>query len=163
MYQRLGSARTRGFLIEIENSLRGPLQETNFIPNNVSIEHVMPVSWREHWPLETDTPLTGGDFLLASFWMEEDDTNVGKIVRRDRLIHSVGNLTLVTPPFNSKVSNKEFKVKKKALADQSVLILNRRIAKKAKWNEKKIEQRSNWISNLAKKVWSFPSISEADD
>ena len=162
MYRQLGSARTNGFLKEIEKSLRGPLQETNFISNVVSIEHVMPIKWQENWPLATDTQPTNADFMLASFWMEEDDTIVGQIVRRNRLIHSVGNLTLVTPLFNSKVSNKNFMVKKKALADQSVLILNRSITRKAKWNENKIEQRSNWISELAKNIWPFPSISEAD-
>ena len=109
--------------------MRGKLQETNILPEALSIEHVMPRSWKEHWPLENGIEPTSEDISRAIFAVEEDDSVVGQIVRRKRLIHSIGNLSLVTPSFNSKLSNRGFEVKKTEFADQSILMLNKDIAK----------------------------------
>ncbi len=163
MYQTLGSARTNAFLSEMEARQRGKLQETSVLPEGLSVEHVMPVSWRDHWPLANGTEATSDDFLRASFEIEEDESAVGQIVRRNRLKHSVGNLTLVTPSFNSKLSNKGFEIKRAEFADQSVLMLNKDIAKETTWDERKIEMRSERISELAKEIWPVPAVAEEDD
>lgn len=48
----------------------------------LAIEHVMPRKWQQHWPVQG---------------IDEVD--------RDRLIHTLGNLTLLTGKLNSTVSN----------------------------------------------------------
>ncbi len=48
-----------------------------------AIEHVMPRKWHSHWPLPERA--------------READ--------RDRIVHTLGNLTLLTGKLNSKVSN----------------------------------------------------------
>ena len=157
MYLQLGSAHTNAFLVDVERRMRGKLQETNILPDGLSIEHVLPNSWKEHWPLVNGVEPTIYDFLRANFEVEEDESVVGQIVRRDRLKHSVGNLSLVTPSFNSKLSNKGFEVKKTEFADQSVLMLNKDIAKETEWDEQRIEMRSKRISDLAKEIWPIPT------
>ena len=159
MYLMLGSARTNAFLVEVEGRQRGKLQETNILPDRLSVEHVMPDSWREHWPLGNGTAATDDEFYRAIFEIKEDQTAVGQIVRRNRLKHSVGNLTLVTPSFNSKVSNNGFETKRAEFADQSVLMLNKDIAKETDWDERKIEMRSERISVLAREIWPVPALS----
>lgn len=163
MYSLLGSARTNAFLVDIERRMRGKLQETNILTDRLSVEHVMPASWKEHWPLENGVEPTNNDFSHAYYWAEEDDSVVGQIVRRERLKDSVGNLSLVTPSFNSKLSNKGFDVKKTEFADQSVLMLNKDIAKETEWDEQIIEIRSKRISALAKEIWPIPDVSIADN
>ena len=139
--------------------MRGKLQETNILPDGLSVEHVMPDSWEEHWPLKNGIEPTSDDYLRAIFEVEEDDSVVGQIVRRERLKHSVGNLSIVTRSFNSKLSNKGFEVKKTEFADQSILMLNKDIARETKWDEQKIEKRSKRISSLAIEIWPIPVVS----
>jgi len=159
MYERLGSSRTNAFLVEVERYMRGKLQETNSLPDDLSIEHIMPQSWKEHWPLANGIEPTGDDFLLAinGYLLEEDESTVGQIVRRDRLIHSIGNLSLVTSSFNSKLSNKGFSIKRAEYTDQSILMMNKEITKETDWDEQKIEMRSRHISELAKEIWPVPA------
>ncbi len=140
--------------------MRGRLQETSVLPERLSVEHVMPRSWKEHWPLADGTEATRDDFLRAIFEITEDESAVGQIVRRDRLKHSVGNLTLVTTSFNSKVSNKGFETKRVQFADQSILMLNKDIARESNWDEGRIEGRSERISELAKEIWPVPVVVE---
>lgn len=163
LYQTLGSARTNAFLSEVEGHQRGKLQETSVLPDGLNVEHVMPDSWREHWPLPNGIEATNDDFLRAFFEIKEDESAVGLIVRRNRLKHSVGNLTLVTPAFNNKVSNKGFEIKRAAFADQSVLMLNKDIAKEIEWDERKIETRSERISELAKEIWTGPVAEKSEN
>ena len=159
MYLRLGSARTNAFLVDVEKRMRGKMQETNILPEGLTVEHVMPNSWRDHWPLANGVEPTSNDYIRAIYEVEEDESVVGQIVRRNRLIHSVGNLSLVTPSFNSKLSNNGFGVKKTEFADQSILMLNKEIAKETEWDEQRIEMRSKHISDLAKEIWTIPVVS----
>ena len=53
--------------------------------------HILPRRWESHWPLA-------------------DDTDEGRD-RRERLLHSIGNLTLVTQEFNTSLSNRAFQRK----------------------------------------------------
>ena len=160
IYKRLGPARTNAFLVEVERCMHGKLQESNILPDGLSIEHVMPNSWKEYWPLANGIEPSSYDFNRASFdfLVEEDESVVGQIVRRNRLKHSIGNLSLVTPSFNSKLSNKGFEVKRIEFAEQSVLMLNKDIAKETDWDEQKIEIRSRHISELAKEIWPIPAF-----
>lgn len=57
------------------------------IGEQLSIEHLMPNAWQAHWPLP-----------------ESDDIE-GSIARRDALIDTVGNLTLLTQKLNTSVSH----------------------------------------------------------
>ena len=159
MYQQLGSARTNAFLVDVEKHMRGKMQETNILPKGLTVEHVMPASWRDHWPLAHGVEPTSNDYIRAIYEVEEDESVVGQIVRRERLKHTVGNLSLVTPSFNSKLSNNGFEVKKAEFMEQSILMLNKEIAKETEWDERRIEMRSKHISGLAKEIWAIPVVS----
>ena len=100
-------------------------------------------------------------FCLREFdySIEEDESALGHIVRRKRLKHSIGNLSLVTRSFNSKLSNKGFEIKKAEFIEQSVLMLNKDITLETEWNEEIIEKRSKRIFELAKEIWPVPTAS----
>lgn len=127
-YQRpLRTKRVRMVLEAIEAAMRGPDVEQLAPPSsNVSgadapvgagrtsggraltVEHVLPRKWMDHWPLPENLP--AGD--------KREETT-----RRERVIHRLGNLTLVTGSKNTKMSNQAWLVKRGYLSQQSLLML----------------------------------------
>ena len=106
--------------------------------------------------------LKGGVELDDSEWLQtwyapEDDSPVGLAVRRKRMIHTVGNLTLLTKPLNKKVSNGPFDGKKEKIQEHSLLALNREITKRKTWDEDAILARGESLFETAKTIWPEPS------
>jgi uncharacterized protein with ParB-like and HNH nuclease domain len=157
VYRRLGSAKTRAILVALEMAKRGKFQETDSIKNNLTVEHILPDKWSEHWKLSTGLSFTTDDHDRAQFSELEDDSIVGQLVRRERMKHSLGNLTLVTQSFNSSVSNHAFHDKKKEFEEQSLLMLTKDFVSKAEWSEKEIQIRGTALAELACQVWPFPN------
>ena len=108
LYQWLTRGRLRMVLTGIEEQLRTVKSETQEASPNLQIEHVMPQAWSANWPLPSDH--------------DADDA-----ARRDRAIHTIGNLTLVNGRLNPSLSNAPWDTKRKAFADHSVLFLNKRL------------------------------------
>lgn len=156
IYRTLGSARTRALLIAIEEAKRGKYQEVAHLPDGLAVEHIMPTSWRAHWPMANGVAAADADFTSAMFSTVENDTATGRIVRRNRLKDTVGNLTLITPAFNSHVSNESFEIKRTEFEEQSVLMMTRDFVKRPQWDEAEIEARSKATGLLACEIWPSP-------
>jgi hypothetical protein len=156
LYTSLGPARVRTLLSEIELAKRGKKQEDKSLPQTLTVEHILPQTWRQHWLMASDPKPTDAEFQQAIFAVIEDDTPVGRIVRRDRLKHTLGNLTLVTQSFNSGVSNQAFNVKRQEFEDQSILMLTKDFVKKEKWDEDEIADRGQALFEHARRVWIAP-------
>jgi hypothetical protein len=157
IYTALGPARVRTLLSEIELAMRGKKQEVKSLPDTLTIEHVLPQAWRAHWPKTGDIQPTDDDHDRAYFAVLEDDTAVGRIVRRNRMKQTLGNLTLVTQSFNSSVSNLGFDTKRREFEDQSILMLTKDIAKKSAWDEDQIASRGKALFEYARRIWGIPS------
>ena len=138
LYQYLTRGRLRIVLEGIEEQVRTNWAESGEVPSRLSIEHVMPQAWHSNWPLPDDVP----DYEEA-------------IANRDRAIHTIGNLTLVNGSLNSSLSNAPWNTKKDALADHSVLFLNKRLVNRGPdvWDETAIKKRAKWLYKQAVKVW----------
>ena len=130
---------TRGRLLmvlkRIEAHARTAQAESMAMPGPLQIEHIMPQGWRTHWPLAV-----------------ADD---GAEDRRDRAIHTIGNLTLVSGALNKTLSNAPWERKRGALAEHSVLFLNKRLVHEGPevWDEAAIESRARWLHARAVEVW----------
>jgi hypothetical protein len=74
---------------------------------------------------------------------------------RDALVHTLGNLTLLTPPANTVASNYGFETKRERLHD-SLLNMNAIILKETAWDEARIGARADYLTSLAVQIW--PSI-----
>lgn len=85
LYKALLRARLRMLLEAVEDSLRSDKSEEGRCPRNLTVEHIMPRAWREHW---------GGGI--------SDEA----AAERDQLIHTLGNLTLVNNRLNPSLSNR---------------------------------------------------------
>ncbi len=146
LYKYLPRGRLRMVLEAIEEVLRTNKAETAEATGKLHIEHIMPQTWEPHWP-------------LAEAEIEDEDAVAERYRERDRMIHTIGNLTLVNGPLNSSLSNAPWKRKRRALRDHSVLFLNKRLVTKGPnvWDEAAIEKRSKWMHKQAAKVWPHAS------
>ena len=154
--QRLTSLRVRAVLEAIEREKRQKFHETNQLNKDLSVEHILPSDWKEHWPLPDGERPTSRETWQAMVATEENDTRLGQIVRRWRLLDTFGNLTLLTKPLNSSVSNGPFSVKRKALNDHSLLVMNREITKEEDWGEDQIDVRGRKLFEVARDLWPYP-------
>lgn len=157
VYKNLQSSKIRFVLEFLERVKRQKYQETDQLSKDLTVEHVLPRDWREHWPLGDGVTPTKMDFYQALFSPESVENIAGLIVRRERLKNTFGNLTLLTQPLNSSVSNEAFEIKRDALAKHSLLVLNREITQNNKWDEQNIEERGEELFLLARQIWPYPN------
>lgn len=110
----------------------------------------MPRGWRDHW-----------GFRVA----ESPELSA----TRDLLIHTIGNLTLVTKKLNVALSNRPWTDeeavaiaptgidaglgKRSLLKKYSLLLLKEDIVEKSVWTEQDIEARGARLTNVALKAW----------
>lgn len=144
-------------LLEIEQSIRGSKQEqVKFLNSGLSIEHLLPQTWYEHWPLDGDT-ISEDDFKISVHAvMTETDKNgkYHKIENRNKMLHTIGNLTILTTSLNPSVSNSSFDIKKQEIGLQSTVILNTYFQDKPIWDEEQIKKRSQYLYDQIKKIWT---------
>ena len=115
-------------------------------PDNMSIEHVMPQTWTTYWPL------ADGRFVPADKQTGADQKMIEDARTRDALIHTLGNLTLITVPGNTAASNSAF-IDKKPWLLTSLLALNLEVTTGNKWDHQAIDDRATAIATRAKSVW----------
>ncbi len=145
VYGYIGQARVRMLLEACERDLRDSAKtEAIALPADLSIEHAMPRSWEENWALPSG--------------QDPESATQQRWIRIDRL----GNLTLVTKPLNSSLSNSAWQGtgatpgKRKALADASLLLVNQRLVQNDTWDETKIDARSGDLADAILRTWPGP-------
>jgi uncharacterized protein with ParB-like and HNH nuclease domain len=145
-------------LLEIEHSLRGDKQERIKILNEaLTIEHILPQKWFEFWPLDGQ-PVSEEDFDISvhAVMTEEDKNGIyHKIEARNSKLHTIGNLTVLTNSLNPSVSNASFNDKKLEIVRQSTVLLNTYFQDKSIWNEEEIANRTQFLYNKIKVIWSM--------
>lgn len=141
LYRLLSRRRMRMVLDGIEEALWTTKSEGGQRQAQLTIKHIMPRGWRGHWP---DPEPTGGP--------EEPDE------RRNRLLDSLGNLTLVTQPLNSSLSNGPWGDKRKGLLGHSTLFLNKDLLEHSQdhvWDEDAIYARAKRLHGAFAKAWPY--------
>ena len=132
--------RIKDVLWELELASRSKLAERITMPDELWTEHVLPDTWNEDWPFED------GIFVVQY----SDDP---KATTRDRLKHSLGNLTLLSSRLNISSGNKSFAEKKLKFDEHTGLFLNKWFAKKSIWTEAEIQERGEHLAGLAIQIW----------
>lgn len=145
-------------LLEVEKFKRGSKQEKIYFPNTgLTIEHVLPQKWFEYWPLDGKN-ISEEDFNLSvhAVMTEEDkDGKYHQIEGRNKMLHTIGNLTILTTSLNPSISNSAFLIKQKEIGSQSTLIINQHFQNKSDWNEEEIKERSKIIYDSISKIWTY--------
>ncbi|MFH7010555.1 DUF262 domain-containing protein [Flavobacterium sp. FlaQc-52] len=144
-------------LLEVEKYIRGSKQEqVVFLNTGLTIEHLLPQNWFEYWPLDGYT-ISDDDFKISvhAVMTETDkDGKYHKIENRNKMLHTIGNLTILTSSLNPSVSNSSFDIKKQEIGLQSTVILNTYFQDKPIWNEEQIKNRSQYLYDQIKKIWT---------
>jgi len=162
LYNSIGPRRVRLVLTALELANRTPKQESIPLPigNSLTIEHIMPRGFKpEEWPYPEHEIV---ELKKLESNQEELESKRRELeLRRWALLHSLGNLTLLTQPLNSEVSNGPFNLKRPEITKQSLLVLNsyfQRFSDDAVWNEKEIVERGFHLAAQAVEVWQYPKI-----
>lgn len=145
LYRTLSQAKLRMILLAIERQLEDgetePVEYTD--KKNFTIEHVMPRAWKKNWPLPQP--------------QNSADDKASLSARREKLIHTIGNLTLLTGKLNPKLSDRSWDYKKREIIAKSKMNLNRAsFFKVGNWDEECIESRSKELWRLAVRIWPYP-------
>ena len=147
LYENLTRPRLRLILEALESAMRNKFSESKEVPKNLTVEHVMPQTWEEHWPLPNK------------------ESSLAEKTRRNALIHVIGNLTLLNDKLNPVQSNKAWidasdpeSGKRQALARYSVLYLNKDLVNQypSKWDEDDIIERAGRLRGYAGEIWRAP-------
>jgi hypothetical protein len=145
-YGNIQQSRLRYILGELEVATRDKFDEAAGLPNDLTIEHILPDAWMDHWPMPDGTTASGD--LRAGM----TESQLKLIEDREALKHTLGNLTLLTEARNPSLGNLNFDTKRDALR-KSLLKMNREIAELSSWTEESIRTRAGRLANLANKVW----------
>ena len=148
-YSRLTRARVRMILEALEEEKIPVEAASQSCPTNLTIEHLLPQHWEEYWPIP------------------DGIGHAEARIRRDKLVHSIGNLTLLTNKLNARQKNypwqdfinyagKETPGKRSELKRKTVLFLNEELKDLDDWDEDAIERRRDELFCVAKRVWTFP-------
>jgi hypothetical protein len=96
----------------------------------------MPQEWRTNWEFNGD---------------DEDASE------RDTRVHQIGNLTLVTKAFNSKLSNGSWQNKKAAFQEHSTLLTTADVVNSGEtWDDLAIGNRSVSVARSITEIWPVP-------
>lgn len=134
LYDRIRQSRIRIVLERLSSAMKSDKSELVQLPSSLTIEHLLPQKWNTNWP-------------LSDGYNDAD---------RDRILHTLGNLTLLTEKLNSSVSNAEWSVKVKHIRRYTKLDLNRYFLEQESWNEDEIRRRGELLFNVALEIWSRP-------
>ncbi|MCI4064496.1 DUF262 domain-containing HNH endonuclease family protein [Micromonospora sp. R77] len=152
LYRQLRGPRLRVLLGGLEAQLRGEKSELTFTPaqaDKLSVEHLLPQQWTQHYPLPADCPVEQAK------------------EHREGFIHRLGNLTLTTTKLNSSISNGPWSQKRMELNKHAVLLLTSASVLQvpsgvpadiipnwsAQWTEDHILIRTTVLADLACAAW----------
>lgn len=137
VYTRFPRGRLRMFLEAIEDHYRAETGQPQIERKGYPIEHILPRSWRDTWPVGTP---------------EADEA-------RQARVHRLGNLTLLTKSLNSKVSNGPWLAKRAALLHHNTITLTGRVVSRTEhhdWDESLIDNRAGELINAIFEIWPVP-------
>jgi hypothetical protein len=146
VYKRYKRSRLRILLEAVEDAQRGYAGTSpsktgiRMARTGFPIEHLLPQKWMPHWPV---------DGLAAE-------------LDRTAHVHRLGNLTLISTPLNSDVSNGPWlgaKGKRAKFDTHDALLMNRRLVNESQdgWDEARIDARTEEMTTALLATWPVPA------
>jgi uncharacterized protein with ParB-like and HNH nuclease domain len=155
IYRTFQSIKIIHMLKRLSDTYMSSRSEELIINTPLTIEHLIPNDWYEYWPLPDGS--TGLQFVDL-FNYPDDDPRVIQTKKREELIQTIGNLTIITQPLNSSISKNNWKIKKPAILTSSLLPINQQLSSIDELNEQEIINRSRELFKRALKIWPRNNI-----
>lgn len=149
LYGRLAQYKVRVILEALDAFEQTSKSEVTKLPDGLTIEHVMPQKWQDHWPI----PFT--EKIDSQTGLSDPLVEQNAIKRRDHLINTLGNLTLITGSLNPALSHSAWDHKRPELLKYSKLNLTRYFheAEADNWNDTAIEKRTAHLFSKLIRIW----------
>lgn len=146
IYGRISQYKARAVLEALEEASQSSKSPVLPVGQRLTIEHVMPQGWRAHWPLPAEVV---GDPV------KEPEA----VARREALVDTFGNLTLITGSFNSSLQNAAWTVKRPELLKYAKLNLIQYFhgPEADEWDEDAIAKRNEHLFGLMAQMWPYPT------
>lgn len=138
---KLVNKQTAGILYLIESKIRNRAAHSTALLglNRYSLEHIMPKKWENHW----------GEL-----------PNQADKINRNRILLTLGNLTIITSSLNSSIRDSDWNTKKNGRGDKqglkhysAGLETFGSFLDETDWNEKAIEKRADFLFEKAISIW----------
>jgi hypothetical protein len=152
-YQTLQNPKIVHILQRLNDTYLSTKSEQISINSPLTVEHILPQNWLAHWLLPDGSTGLAPQELWDS---QSDDPRADTTRRRNTMLQTPGNLTILTQALNSSVSNSGWKDKKPALLSASLLPINQQLYAAESWDEVAIEERSKALFERAIKIWPGP-------
>lgn len=153
-YQSLQQQKVVYVLRRLDESFRTNKQESIVISGPLTVEHIMPQNWIEHWPLSDGSKGALGSELYS---LPPDDPRGKNTKERNALAQTLGNLTILTQGLNSSVSNSAWPVKRPEIMKSSLLSINQMLHQFETWDDEAIMKRGMELLNRAVLLWPRPA------
>jgi hypothetical protein len=152
-YRTLQNQKLVYILKRLNDAYLSPKAERISIEGPLSVEHILPQNWVENWPLPDGSKGMTEDQLQES---QASDARAEATHRRNSLLQTMGNLTILTQELNSAVSNSGWPTKKPVLLAASLLPINQKLQAVEHWDEAAIVTRSEELFAIAVNAWPGP-------
>lgn len=150
VYQTLNNPKVVHILKRLNATYLGNKHELVSVDGALTVEHILPQNWIEHWPL----PDGSKGLAVSELWNAEPQDPRGIATRkRNAALQTFGNLTILTQALNSAASNSSWPEKKVELIRHSLLPINQQLHDLEVWDEEAISNRSNALLERALKLW----------
>ena len=142
LYGRISQFKVRAVLEALELASQSSKSPMLHLTEKLTIEHVMPQTWRTFWPLPEDAKTDPVVEQKAS-------------AKREIILNTLGNLTLITGSFNSSLQNAAWSSKGPELRKYGKLNLTQYFHGDAAedWNEEAILKRTEYLFEKLLKIW----------
>lgn len=145
----LNNPRLTHIFWRISETYRSAKSEDVSAKGPLTVEHIMPQGWVPHWPLPD-----GSQGVEHAWFANEATPGVTESRRRNEVIQTFGNLTLVTGSLNSSLKNSAWEIKREEILLHSVSPMNGVLRRFPTWDESTIEIRGRELLDRALTLWS---------
>lgn len=149
-YNVLGNAKLVHIFKRLNEIYVNKKMENVIIDGPLTIEHLLPKNWVEHWLLVDGSKGMSWNEIWQA---DENDPIVVASKGRHGVCQGFGNLTILTQELNSSVSNGPWVDKKPELLKNSLLPINQMLHDQEVWNETTIAARGESLLEHALKIW----------
>jgi len=154
-YLNLGSSKLDYILKRLNETYMTTRTEQVSVTCPLTIEHILPQTWIPNWPLPSgEQGMSAAELATA----QPGNTRAVATQRRNMLLQTIGNLTIITQGLNSAQKNYPWSTKKPVLLQNSILPINLQLQNKDVWDETAITTRGQELFNRALTLWPKPTI-----